>query len=154
MSAKVSTGAPAAGSPIASLPCPPGHPTTSSLASGVTYMRVSCEHGRRPLAPGTGIHTELTRNPRGALRSAPDDGARQSHPPNHKDDHMDDGIGASRGRLRRTGLRRAGLRRAGMLTAAVAGIALLVAAYGGGSSSEAAASRANRRGRILAYNCE
>jgi hypothetical protein len=78
-------------------------------------------------APWSGItHTELTRNPRGVLISAANNGARRNQQPSHKDCDMTDSTGGSRGRWR-----------AGVLAAAVAGTALLVAACGAGGSSVA-----------------
>jgi hypothetical protein len=79
-------------------------------------------------APWSGItHTEFTCNPRGALQSGVNDGARQGHPLSHKDYDMNDG---SRGRARP----------GGVLAAVVAGAALLVAACGGGGSPAVAGS--------------
>jgi hypothetical protein len=77
------------------------------------------------------IHTQLTRDPRGALRPAANDGVRHSHPLDRKDDGMSEDMKNGSG----CGPRR----RAGVL-GAVAGIALLAAACGGGGSSAAGGS--------------
>jgi hypothetical protein len=74
---------------------------------------------RRPPVPD--IHTQLTRDPRGARRPTADDGVRHSDPLNRKDDGMSEDTNNGSGR---------GRRRAGVL-GPVAGIALLAAACGG-----------------------
>jgi hypothetical protein len=80
------------------------------------------------------VHNELTRDSRGSLIVAPEDGVRQSTSVPKRGSHMKSETGAGPGRPRP---RR---RRAGVLAAVLAGVALLAAACSGSGTPNAGAS--------------